>query len=78
MTTINLSKCVPGHKLRSTQGVILTYVRPLNPSKDYYDHEVKYPDGSFGTRINDGHVYKNPTKRLPEDHDIIEILPLDK
>ena len=78
MPTIDLSKCVLGQKLRSTQGEILTYVRALNPAKDYYDHEVKYPDGTLGTRINDGHEYRKFDKRRPDDHNIIEILPLDK
>ena len=72
--TIDLRNCKPGQPLRSKHGMILTYVKPLDKG-DYYDHEVKYPDGSRGTRIHDGHVYRNPDKRLPEDHDIVEILP---
>lgn len=75
MTTIDLSKCVPGQKLRSKHGWILTYVKPLEAG-NYYDHEIRYPDGSGGTRINDGHVYRKPEKRLEADHDIVEILPI--
>lgn len=57
--------------------MILTYVGKL-PELSYYQHEVKYPNGSRGTRIDDGHVYKNPSMRMECDHDIVEILPLDK
>jgi hypothetical protein len=74
--TIDLRNCVKGQKLRSSQGAILTYSKPLEEG-NFYDHEVIYPDGSFGTRIHDGHVYRNPDKRIPEDHDIVEILPID-
>lgn len=77
MTTIDLSKCVPNQKLRSKHGWILTYVKPLDASVDYYDHLVKYHDGTFGTRINDGHTYRKPSSRLECDHDIVEILPID-
>jgi hypothetical protein len=72
--SVDLRKCVTGQKLLSKHGWILTYVKPLDPKKDYYDHEVRYPDGSPGTRTNDGFVFKNKKSRLPEDHDIVEIL----
>lgn len=75
MSNIDLRICKQGQKLRSTHGMILTYVRPLEES-NYYHHEVQYPCGAMGTRIHDGHVYKNPDKRLPEDHDIVEILDM--
>ena len=68
---VDLSTCKPGDKLLSKHGIVLTYVRPT--PEGYYDHEVTYPDGSRGTRMNDGRVYKH--KSLPEDHDIVEILP---
>jgi hypothetical protein len=74
MTTINLSKCVPGQKLRSTRGDIMTYVRRLNPAKDYYDHEVKCSKGYLYTVTNDGYEYRNPKMRLVDDNNIIEIL----
>ena len=70
---VDLRNCKPGDKLKSKHGLILTYIRPL-PEEYYYDHVVEYPNGSKGTRIHDGHVYRNPDKRLPEDHDIVEIL----
>lgn len=73
---VDLNKCKPGDKLLSKHGIILTYVEKL-PSRSYYDHSVKYPDGSLGTRTNNGYVYKIPSKRLDSDHDIIEILPED-
>lgn len=69
---VDLRTCKPGDKLRSTHGMILTYVGPL-PENDYMDHEVRYPNGSRGTRTHDGFVFRN--KRLPVDHDIAEILP---
>lgn len=71
---IDLNTCVKGQKLKSKHGLILTYVGKL-PPENYYQHKVKYPDGSFGTRTDDGMVFKN--KPLPEDHDIVEILPLE-
>jgi hypothetical protein len=73
-TPIDLRNCRAGQKLISKHGVILTYVGPTKEG-NYYDHIVKYPDGSLGSRIHDGHVYRNEDKRLPEDHDIVEILP---
>ncbi len=42
-------------------------------ANNYYDHIVRYPDGSLGTRIHDGHVYKNEGSRL-SDHDIVKII----
>lgn len=74
MAGVDLRKCVPGQKLKTKHGLIVTYVGPLEP-QNYYDHKIKYPDGSFGTRIHDGHVFRNPNSRLPEDQDIVEILP---
>jgi hypothetical protein len=77
MSNIDLRNCVHGQKLRSSQGWILTYDHPLDAKVDYYDHKVIYPDGTYGTRTHSGHVYRKPEKRLPEDHDIVEILPMD-
>jgi hypothetical protein len=74
--TVDLNTCVPGQKLMSSQGSILTYVRKLPPGS-YYEHEVAYPNDSKGTRMSDGFTYKNENKRLPSDQDIVEILPLD-
>lgn len=68
---VDLSTCKPGDKLLSKHGIILTYVGPT-PEGHYYDHEVTYPCGSRGTRMNDGRVFKN--RSLPEDHDIVKIL----
>lgn len=68
---VDLRTCKPGDRLLSRHGMILTYVKPL-PHDAYMEHEVRYPDGSKGTRTNDGFVFR--TKRLLEDHDIIRIL----
>lgn len=73
---MDLSNCVPGQKLRSKHGMILTYVGPFI-GHGPYQHEIRYPDGSHGSRMNDGFTYHNPNARLPEDHDIVEILPLE-
>lgn len=71
---VDLNTCKQGDKLLSRQGEILTYVRKLLDT-DYHDHEVMYLNGSFGTRMNDGHVFKNTQLRNPNlDHDIILIL----
>ena len=76
---IDLRTCKPGQKLRSKHGLILTYIGPTEPG-NYYDHIVQYPpiapytEKTLGTRIHSGHVSRNVNKRLPEDHDIVEIL----
>lgn len=76
---IDLNTCVKGQKLKSKHGLILTYIGKL-PEGHYYDHEVEYPSippygsNSKGTRTNDGFVFRK--NRAPEDHDIVEILPL--
>ena len=70
---IDLRTAQPGDKLISRHGMVLTYRRRLD-SLDFYGHQVVYPNGSFGSRVDDGHVYKNPSRRLPEDHDIVEIV----
>jgi hypothetical protein len=72
---IDLSTCVEGQKLLSSQGMILTYLRPL-PNRDYYDHVVTYVDGGTGTRTNDGFVYRN-NRMEKYDHDIVEILEME-
>lgn len=68
---IDLRVCKPGQKLKSKHGWILIY-RKRNEEGSYYEHTVEYPDGTMGTRTNDGYVYKH--RRLPEDHDVVEIL----
>lgn len=79
-TPVDLSTCQPGQKLRSKHGIILTFVgpNPYNHSKDWYPYFVEYPSGGHGSRTRDGFAFKNEAARLPTDHDIVEILPLDK
>ena len=70
---IDLRDCKKGDILLSSQGLEMEYVSKT-PYKylTYLDHVVKYPDGSYGTRTNDGFVFKH--NRNPEiDHDIIKI-----
>ena len=72
MANVDLRNCKEGDKLLSRHGLVLTYLRPTEEGH-YYDHWVQYPDGSLGTRIHDGHVFRK--NRLPEyDHDIVQIL----
>lgn len=70
---IDLRNCKTGDKIKSKHGLILTYIGTL-PEKDYYDHEVRYPDGGYGTRTHDGHVFRNVRARNELDHDIVEII----
>jgi hypothetical protein len=73
---VDLRTCKPGDKLRSCHGMILEYVGLVPYSNGKYPHCVKYPDGTRGTLTNNGQVFK--TARLPEDHDIVEIIPNSK
>lgn len=68
---VDLRKCKTGDKLLTIHGMILTYVKPLG-GENYYDHEVMYPNGSYGNRTHDGFVFRN--NRQFGDHDIIKIL----
>ncbi len=73
---IDLRECKKGDKLLTKHGTILEYVESLDPEIHYYSHRIKYPDGSFGTRVDSGHVMKNESRRLESDEDIIEILDI--
>ena len=73
---VDLRECRKGDVLISALGAKLEYVEPL-PVDNYYDHKVKHVDGeyagSFGTRIDDGHVFRY--NRMPEyDHDIVQVI----
>ena len=68
---VDLRECKKGDKLVSKHGMILTYIGPL-PESNYMDHEVKYPNGSFGSRTNDGFTFRKD--RRDTDHDIVEII----
>ena len=71
---IDLNKCEKGDKLISSQGMELEYVSKT-PYKEYWylDHVVKYPNGNYGTRTNDGFVFSK--NRMPKiDHDIVKII----
>jgi len=68
---IDLRTCNPGDVLLTKHGTRLTYIGPLS-TQCFYEHEVRFPNGSIGTRIHDGHVFRN--KQLPGDEDIVEIL----
>ena len=70
---IDLNTCKEGDLLISHYGLVLTYVRKRNDDKPY-PHLVRYPDGSHGTRCDNGKTYIN--RSLPEDHDIVSIVHL--
>ena len=65
--SFDMNQCKEGDKLISCHGDIFTYVGLTSCHK--FRHKVKYSDGSFGTRTDDGQVFSN--KKLPEDHDIV-------
>lgn len=69
--TVDLRTCQPGDKLKTIHGIILTYVGPLPGTR--YPHQIRYPDGGYGTRTDNGQVYIN--NRLPSDEDVVEIMP---
>ena len=71
--SIDLRNCVAGDKLISKHGTVLEYVG-LNPAGIYYEHMVKYPNGSAGTRTHDGYVYRN--MRKDTDEDIVRIVKI--
>lgn len=80
---VDLNTCEEGDILISALGAKLKYIG--HTSWEYLDHKVQYlelPDGSkpknsFGTRTNDGYVFKY--NRISEtDHDIIEIIKINK
>ena len=69
----DMNQCKPGDKLISVHGMILEYVG--HDGSCHYPHIVKYPNGSTGSRCDDGFVFYN--KRLPEDENIIGFAPKD-
>lgn len=89
MSEIDLSICDTGDILISSKGSILQYVckTPWGVYK-YLDHVVKYictkegysfaeisGEPSYGTRTNDGFVYRN--NRDPKvDNDIVKIIKI--
>lgn len=72
---VDLNTCVPGQKLRSRHGWIMTY-KGKDINKSYCPHMVIYPNGgACGSRTDDGFVYSSPDNRDSDiDHDIVEIL----
>ena len=70
---IDLRKCKKGDKLLSCHGAILTYEH--SNGSEHFPHIVTYSDGSAGSRTNDGFVYANVERRLPDDENIVYIFP---
>jgi hypothetical protein len=76
--SIDLRTCKPGQNLKTKHGLIVTYVGPsYGPTRSMYPHEIKYKNGGYGSRTDDGFVMANPEKRLEEDNDIVEILSMN-
>lgn len=71
---IDLTKCRRGDKLVTRLWNIVTY-ESANSGNPKWPHEIRYEDGSYGTRTDNGYVFSNPAKRLPSDDDIIAIVP---
>lgn len=71
---IDLRECKKGDILLTRQGDILIYDEYVE--NDFYPHKIIYPSGSSGSRIDSGHVMKNPEKRLDSDRDVIEIIKI--
>ena len=75
--TIDLRECEEGDILISSHGSVLKYIRPTH-EHEYLDHVVVYTDNKgngigYGTRTNDGYVFKH--NRKPEtDHDIVAVV----
>ena len=65
---IDLRFCEPGDKLLSCHGEILEYVEFIGGK---YPHKIRYKNGSYGTRLDNGQVSIRP---LSTDHDIVRIL----
>ena len=76
---IDLNECEKGDILISTHGAILEY-EGKTEDWEYLPHRIKYissedplkPLSGYGTRTNDGFVFKN--NRIPSDHDISRII----
>lgn len=74
-THVDLRNCIKGDKLISKHGKSFTYVGKLEAG-NYYDHEISDDEtGGRCTRTHNGQVFRN--KRLPEDHDIVEIKKIE-
>lgn len=70
----DMRQCRPGDRLLTAHGEIVTYTGPSGRIlRDEYPHLIRYPDGSEGSRTDDGHVYAN--KRESEDEDIVGFAP---
>ena len=72
--SVDLSTCVRGDKLLTSRGNVVEYVSKTPfEYHTYLDHVIRYSNGSYGARTNDGYVFLN--NRKPEtDEDIIKII----
>ena len=77
---VNLKNCKQGDILITKHGSILEYAG-LSKTQDYYPHEIKYlikdekvnnGELGYGTRNDDGTVFKQ--NRKPEDEDIVSVI----
>lgn len=70
LPSVNLNECKFGDLLLTCHGTILKYVEKTQGKQ--YPHLIQYPEGSQGTRTDDGFAFQN--KRLPADENVIAIL----
>lgn len=67
--SFDMNLCVKGDKLISCHGDIFIYDGLNDCPCGIYNHRVIYPNGTTGTRDDDGQVFQK--NKLPEDHDIV-------
>ena len=67
----DMDSLLPGETIISKHGMELIYVGKIDCPDNVFIHQVKYPDGGWGTRSKEGWTFVN--KPLPEDHDIVAV-----
>jgi hypothetical protein len=68
---INLKTCRPGDKLVLSNGQIVKYIGPICNEK--LNHIIEYPDGSQGTRTDEGY-WDQEQKYTPHQLDVVRII----
>lgn len=72
---VDMNSCVPGQKLVTRLGNIVTYCKKFKNPYSYYPHKIEYKNGSIGSRTDEGWVFINMVR--PTDEDIVYILKSD-
>lgn len=71
----DMNQCKRGDKLVSVHGEVLEYVG-IDNERHPYRHEIKYQNGSGGSRTDNGWVFLNSP--LEGDHDVKGFLDMGK